>query len=177
MRLAHHSGRPEPLQPIWRCIHGNISGGETRMKKLFKQVVWSLLIPFMLSSGVVLAEDQTPSGTILIDETQVMWIVGGDIGGGTLNFQGESYKFKTDGLKLGGFGVHKVKLTGDVYNLENAGDFAGVYGVAEAGATLGNASKGDTVMKNDKGVVLHLKSAAQGIALDLGVEGMKITME
>ena len=68
-------------------------------------------------------------------------------------------------------------LTGDVYNLENADDFAGVYGVAEAGVTLGNASKGDTVMKNDEGVVLHLKSAAQGIALDLGVEGMKVTLK
>lgn len=147
------------------------------MNKRFKMSAWLLLIPLLLSAGIVPAENTTPSGTILIDETQVMWVVGGDIGGGTLNFQGESHKFKTDGLKLGGFGIHKVKLTGDVYNLENVEDFAGVYGVAEAGATLGNASKGDFVMKNDKGVVLHLKSAAQGIALDLGVEGMKITME
>ncbi len=147
------------------------------MNRLFKHAFKLLLVPLLLSAGIALAEDQTPSGTILIDETQVMWIVGGDIGGGTLEFQGESYKFKTDGLKLGGFGIHKVKLTGDVYNLENAEDFAGVYGVAEAGVTLGNASKGDTVMKNDKGVILHLKSAAQGIALDLGVEGMKVTME
>jgi hypothetical protein len=147
------------------------------MNRLFKHAFQLLLVPLLLSAGIALAEDKTPSGTILIDETQVMWIVGGDIGGGTLAFQGESYKFKTDGLKLGGFGIHKVKLTGDVYNLENAADFAGVYGVAEAGVTLGNSSKGDTVMKNDKGVVIHLKSAAQGIALDLGVEGMKVTME
>jgi hypothetical protein len=144
---------------------------------MIKQAGCLLLVPLLLAAGIALAEDQTPSGTIVIDETQVMWIVGGDIGGGTLNFQGKSYKFKTDGLKLGGFGIHKVKLDGDVYGLENAEDFAGVYGVAEAGVTLGNASKGDTVMKNDKGVILHLKSAAQGIALDLGVEGMKVTME
>lgn len=147
------------------------------MNRMIKQAGCLLLVPLLLAAGIALAEDQTPSGTIVIDETQVMWIVGGDIGGGTLNFQGKSYKFKTDGLKLGGFGIHKVKLDGDVYGLENADDFAGVYGVAEAGVTLGNASKGDTVMKNDKGVILHLKSAAQGIALDLGVEGMKITME
>jgi hypothetical protein len=150
---------------------------EMKMNGIIKQAGWLLLVPILLSAGIALAEDKTPSGTIVIDETQVMWVVGGDIGGGTLNFQGASYKFKTDGLKLGGFGVHKVKLSGDVYDLENADDFAGVYGVAEAGVTLGNASKGDTVMKNDKGVVLHLKSAAQGIALDLGVEGMKVTME
>lgn len=147
------------------------------MNRIFNRAFWFFLIPLLLTARIALAEDQTPSGTILIDETQVMWIVGGDIGGGTLTFQGESYKFKTDGLKLGGFGIHKVKLTGDVYNLENATDFAGVYGVAEAGVTLVNASKGDTVMKNDEGVILHLKSAARGIALDLGVEGMKVTME
>jgi len=147
------------------------------MNRLFNTTFWLLLVTFLLSAGMAHSEDKTPSGTIVIDETQVMWIVGGDIGGGTLHFKGESRKFKTDGLKLGGFGIHKVKLHGDVYNLENIDDFAGVYGVAEAGATLGNASKGDTVMKNDKGVVLHLKSAAQGIALDLGVEGLKITLE
>jgi hypothetical protein len=147
------------------------------MNRLLKRVVWLLVLPVFLSTGFALAEEKTPSGTIVIDETQIMWIVGGDIGGGTLHFHGKSYKFKTDGLKLGGFGVNHVKLTGDVYDLKNAADFAGVYGVAEAGVTLGNASKGDFVMKNDKGVVLHLKSAAQGIALDLGVEGLKVTME
>ena len=147
------------------------------MSRLFKQAVWLLLVPLLLSARIAMSEEKTPSATIVIDETQIMWIVGGDIGGGTLYFHGEPYKFKTDGLKLGGFGVNKVKLNGDVYNLENVKDFAGVYGVAEAGATLGNASKGDYVMKNDKGVVLHLKSAAEGIALDLGVEGLKITME
>jgi hypothetical protein len=147
------------------------------MNRLLKRVVWLLVVPMLLSVKLTLAEEKTPSGTIVIDETQIMWIVGGDIGGGTLNYQGKSYKFKTDGLKLGGFGVNKVKLTGDVYDLKNIADFAGVYGVAEAGVTLGNASKGDFVMKNDKGVILHLKAAAQGIALDLGVEGLKIRME
>jgi len=46
-----------------------------------------------------------------------MSIVGGDIGGGTLTFQGTSCKCRPDGLKLGGFGVNKVKFTGDVHNL------------------------------------------------------------
>jgi hypothetical protein len=147
------------------------------MKRLLKRVVWLLVLPLLLSVQLAAAEDKTPSATVVIDETQIMWIVGGDIGGGTLHFQGKSYKFKTDGLKLGGFGVNRVKLTGDVYNLKNVADFAGVYGVAEAGVTLGNASKGDFAMRNDKGVILHLKTAAQGIALDLGVEGLKITME
>ena len=106
-----------------------------------------------------------------------MWVVGGDIGGGTLHYQCESYKFKTDGIKLGGFGVNKVKLTGDVYGLNDVADFAGVYGVAEVGVSVAKAGKGDFVMKNNKGVVLHLKAGNKGLALDLGVEGLKIRME
>lgn len=147
------------------------------MNNLMKHAVWLSVVTLLLSSRVALSEDKTPSGGIVIDETQIMWIVGGDIGGGTLQFQGEAHKFKTDGLKLGGFGVNRVKLTGDVYDLENVEDFAGVYAVAEAGITLVQGSQGDFVMKNDKGVILHLKADAAGLALDLGVEGMKITME
>jgi hypothetical protein len=147
------------------------------MNRLVKHAVGLLVVTLLLSAGLAISDDKKPSGSIVIDETQIMWIVGGDIGGGTLHFQGESYKFKTDGLKLGGFGVNKVKLTGDVYDLENVEDFAGVYAVAEAGITLVQGSQGDFVMKNDKGVILHLKGAAAGLALDLGVEGMKVTME
>ncbi len=147
------------------------------MNRLVKQAVWLVVVPLLLSARIALCEEQTPSGTIIIDETQIMWIVGGDIGGGTLHYQGKAYKFKTDGLKLGGFGATKLKLSGDVYGLSDIADFPGLYGVAEAGAAVAKAGKGDLVMKNDKGVVLHLKAAAQGLALDLGVEGLNIRME
>lgn len=147
------------------------------MNILVKHAVWLSVVMLLLSTRLAISEDKTPSGSIVIDETQIMWIVGGDIGGGTLHYKGSEYKFKTAGLKLGGFGVTKVKLTGDVYHLDDVGDFPGVYGVAEAGAVVAKAGKGDFVMKNDKGVVLHLKAHDKGLALDLGVEGLKITME
>jgi hypothetical protein len=130
-----------------------------------------------LWANFALSGEEKPSGNVVIDETQIMWVVGGDIGGGTLHYEGKEYKFKTGGLKLGGFGVAKVKLTGDVYQLNDVADFPGVYGVAEAGVVAAKAGKGDFVMKNDKGVVLHLKAADKGLALDLGVEGLKISLE
>jgi hypothetical protein len=137
-----------------------------------------LLLPVLMAGNAVSAEEDTASGTVIIDETQIMWVVGGDVGGGTLKFKGQSYKFKIDGLKLGGFGVHKVKLTGDVYNLNDVADFAGVYGVAEVGVTFAKEGKGDFWLKNDKGVKLHLKSPdSEGFALDLGVEGMELRLE
>jgi len=121
---------------------------------------------------------KTASGTVVIDEYQIMWIVGGDIGGGTLEFQGKSYKFKMGGLKLGGFGAHKVKLNGDVWDMTDIADFAGAYAEAEVGFTVGDAGKGDFWLKNDKDVKLRLRSPeSKGIALDLGLEGVDIRME
>jgi hypothetical protein len=100
------------------------------IQKLFTSLV---VISFLLvgigacatSSGskdTAVSHDEAASATLKIDETQIMFIVGGDLGKGTLNFQGKTYTFKTGGLKLGGIGVHKVHLTGDVYKLNNVAD-------------------------------------------------------
>ena len=157
------------------------------MKTLGKLLALPVVAAFLLigvaacstssgSKGTATSHDEMASGTIKIDETQVMFIVGGDLGAGTLNFQGKSYTFKTGGLKIGGIGAHRVHLTGDVYKLDNVADFAGTYFVAEAGITV-IKGKGGFWLKNSKGVTLHLKASAEGAALDIGVEGLKITMK
>ena len=154
------------------------------LQKLFTSLV---VVSFLLigvaacstSSGskdTAASHDEMASGTLKIDETQVMFIVGGDLGSGTLNFQGKSHSFKTGGLKLGGIGIHKVHLTGDVYKLNNVADFAGTYFVAEAGITVVKGA-GGFWFKNSKGVTLHLKASAEGVALAFGVEGLKISMK
>lgn len=144
------------------------------VRKLF----WSMLvIPFLLSGNAV-AGDKTPSGTIVIDETQFMALIGGDMGGGTLMFQGNSYSFKTEGLKIGGVGVHKVHLAGKVYDLKNVADFPGTYAVAEVGITLTEFGKGASWLENSKGVKLAIKTSSDsGLAVDGGVEGFKIKMK
>jgi hypothetical protein len=142
-------------------------------RKLFAVL---LIVPFLISGTAVMADDKKPSGTLVIDETQVMVLVGGDVGGGTLLLGDKSYSFKTGGLKIGGLGIHKVHLVGDAYDLNDVEDFPGVYFAAEAGITLAKG-KGGFWLKNDKGVTLHLKASAEGIALDIGVEGLKITMK
>ena len=159
------------------------------MNRIWRAFVGTIMLStFLVASGCASqsktsgASSATPaktaSGTIVIDETQIMWIVGGDIGGGTLQYNGQSYKFKMDGLKLGGFGVHKVKLDGDVYDLNSIDDFAGVYGAAEVGFTVADAGKGDAWFKNDKGVHIRLKSPeSKGIALAVGVDGIDIRLK
>ena len=146
---------------------------------IYRKFVWVMLVvPLLLTGNAIAAEAKTPSGTLVIDETQVMLLLGGDMGGGTLLFGDNSYSFKTGGIKIGGLGVHKVHMVGEVYDLNDIADFPGVYFVAEAGATLGDSGTAAIWLKNSKGVSLHMKtSEAKGIALSVGVEGLKITMK
>lgn len=145
---------------------------------IYRKISWVILIAPLLLAGDALADKKDPSATLVIDETQVMAILGGDLGGGTLLFGDESYGFKTGGLKLGGLGVHKIHLVGYVYELNDVADFPGVYFSAQAGFTVGDASKQGLWLKNSNGVTLHLKtSGAKGLALSTGVEGFKITMK
>jgi len=146
---------------------------------IYRKFAWIMfVIPLLLSGNVNAADEEVPSGTIVIDETQVMAIIGGDLGGGTLLLGDKSYSFKTGGLKIGGLGMHKIHLEGDVYNLDDVADFPGVYFAAQAGATLVKTGTGVIWMKNSHGVKLKLKSSDEkGVALSVGVEGFKITMK
>ena len=49
---------------------------------------------------------EASSGSIHFEETQVMAILGGDWGHGTLGYNGKTYKFKLTGMGAGGVGVH-----------------------------------------------------------------------
>lgn len=141
-----------------------------------RKLFWSILVASLLLWGSAIAGDDKPSGKLVIDEIQVMLLIGGDEGGGTLLLDDKSYSFKSTGIKLGGVGVHKVHLVGDVYHLKNVADFPGVYVTAEAGITV-IKGVGGMWLKNDNGVVIHLKASAEGLALSVGAEGLKISMD
>jgi hypothetical protein len=121
-----------------------------------------------------LAADVQSSGTIVIDQTQVELILGGDLGKGHLSAGGTNYTFKTGGLKVGGIGVHTEHLIGHAYHMTDAADFAGTYFEAEAGIAIVKG-KGGMWMENAKGVAIHLRSADDsGVALSVGVEGFNV---
>jgi hypothetical protein len=146
------------------------------MNTVRKLALALLVIPLLLSANPVLAGDEQPAGTIVIDEVQVMALIGGELGGGTLLLGDKSYSFKTGGIKIGGIGMHSIHLVGDVYRLKNVADFPGTYLAANVGITVVKGV-GGMWLQNDKGVAIHLRANAEGVALNLGVEGLEITME
>ncbi len=144
------------------------------MNLIRKLALFGLVAAFAGSVSLAMAADEKPVGTLKIDETQVMLLIGGDAGGGKLDFEGKTYDFKTKGLQIGGVGIQSIHLTGDVYDLKNVLDFPGGYLAFEASATFGDASATGIWLKNGNGVVIHLKASGEGVALDLAAEGLDI---
>ena len=127
------------------------------------------------STDVKSQTGEWPSGSIHIEEWQVMAILAGNWGHGTLGYNGKTYKFKVTGMGAGGYGVDKLSATGEVYHLKDIADFPGKYSELRGGITLGKGV-GGFYITNDKGVVIKLKTHAEGVALSIGVEGFKIQM-
>jgi hypothetical protein len=121
-------------------------------------------------------EGQPPSGAVVMHQVQAAYIASGSGGGGTLYFQGGDYPFTVGGVGIGGFGASTIEARGDVYNLTNIAQFPGTYAEARYGFALGQTSAGDLWMKNDNGVVIHLKAERTGLMLSLGGSAVAISM-
>jgi hypothetical protein len=132
----------------------------------------------LLGSAVPLAsEAKEPSGSVTIDETQLAFIFSGQIGGGELDFRGRSYDFKIGGLGIGGYGISNLRAVGEVYDLKRVADFPGVYGEVRKGYAIGWQGDGHLWMQNPNNVVLHLRTAREGLMLTLGASGVVISMD
>jgi hypothetical protein len=116
----------------------------------------------------------SPVGTVEMHQVQAAYIGSASGGAGTLFFNGQSYPFDIGGVGIGGIGASSIEATGDVYGLQTVAQFAGSYGQGRYGYALGDMSGGDMWLKNEKGVVLHLRAKREGLMLSLGGDVMVI---
>lgn len=115
----------------------------------------------------------SPDGTVRMREVIA---AGATAGKGRLTFQGRSYAFKLAGGVTGGGGASTAEASGEVYNLMTISDFAGLYTQNSGGIGLNTSSSSDLWLRNQKGVVLHMRGSQQGITLSLGREEVLIEM-
>jgi len=134
------------------------------------------VLAMALASNAISAQKATPSGKVSIESTSIAAGIGVSWGDGKLNFKGKDYPFSVEGLSLVDWGISKVSATGDVYNLTDAAKVAGTYVAAEAGLTLAGGM-GGMVLRNQNGVVMHLRSVSQGAQLQLGTSGLIIKLK
>jgi hypothetical protein len=149
-----------------------------RMRKPRKFV--SLVMVVILLGAVVAAQAEDkplyPIGEITLEARQVAAGVGYSWGSGVMKFQGKEYPFTVKGLNVAAVGIAKINAVGDVYNLTKPEDLAGKYVAVSAGLSLARGASGLS-MRNNKGVVINLRAAQQGVQLNLGVDGFSIVMK
>ena len=136
-----------------------------------------VLQPWLMTSAATAQDDLRESGTISVSQVQVSFMWGGNLGGGTLNYGGESYDFTIGGLGVGGFGASTIEATGTVYNLDKLEDFPGAYGQARLGFAAGEESGGDMWLQNDVGVYIELDAEREGLILAGGVDAIYIELD
>ena len=135
-----------------------------------------LFLVTALASNAVPGESQKPSGKVSIESKSIGVGIGVSWGDGKLSFKEKEYPFSIDGLTLVDFGISKASAAGDVYNLTDAAKFAGTFVAAEAGFALAGGV-GGVVLRNQDGVVMHLRSTSKGAKLQLGPSGMTIKLK
>src|SRR3990170_5596535 len=164
----------KPKQILTALSHLETRFGDALIgRNITRLMVISLVL---LIASVASAEEKISSGTVEIDETQLGFIIGGDIGKGVLHYKGVDFYFKTGGIKVGGMGIAKISAVGEVYDLSDIDQFPGIYVTGDYGIALGGGV-GGLVLKNENGVYLRLRSTLEGVALAVGLEGITIKLE
>ncbi len=142
---------------------------------------WTLWLAMLgtvafLMGAPAMADDKAPDATIRLSEGSVAAGIGWSWGHGEISFQGQTYRVKIDGLSVAEVGITKAEAVGNVYNLKSVDDLNGVYVAAGAEGTAGKGA-GVSSLRNDKGVVINLKSETKGANLKVAASGLKVTVE
>ena len=136
----------------------------------------ALALAGIVGTTAALAADKKPDATVTLTEGSVAAGIGWSWGNGTLNYKGQSYRVKIDGLSVAEVGITKASASGTVYNLKSIDDFDGVYAAAGAEGTAGKGA-GVSSLRNSKGVVINLKSETKGANIKVAAEGLKLKLE
>jgi hypothetical protein len=124
----------------------------------------------------VAAQEKRPDATISWSTTSADAGVGATWGSGTLTYKGKRYPISMSGLNVGAVGVDKASGTADVYHLSKLSDFNGTYAAVGAGATVGGGGE-VAAMRNQRGVVVELKSTTRGLQANIGPSGVKMELK
>jgi hypothetical protein len=136
--------------------------------------VRAVLVALAVFAGMSSA--RADEGFVQLTIYKAGWIIGGNGGGGVLDFHGRRYSVSAGGLDYGlVFGGSKTFLRGRVHNIWRPSDIEGVYAAAGAGIVLGGGVRG-IVLTNQKGAVLELSGTQVGLMANADLSGLAITL-
>ncbi|HUL95285.1 MAG TPA: hypothetical protein VLT89_04700 [Usitatibacter sp.] len=118
----------------------------------------------------------TPDATFDLTGGTISAGVGVEWAKGTLHYQGRSVPITVKGVSVGGVGAGSISASGEVYHLASLSDVSGNYSSVSAGAALAGGGA-VAAMRNDKGVVIQMRSTTQGAEIKLGVDGVAVKVK
>jgi hypothetical protein len=132
----------------------------------------------MIEEELVIVEEvaAAPPPFVELERMSLGAGVGISWGDGTLYFDGDRHGFSILGAGLGELGAARITAEGPVEHLESVDDFAGSYLAVEAGVTAGTGASMLT-MRNEHGVVIHVRAQSSGLRIALATEGFRINLE
>ena len=145
-----------------------------KVQTVARLALLSLVMAFVTTD--VAAKGPKPSGKVSVESTSIAAGIGVSWGDGKLRFKGKEYPFSIEGLTLVDVGISKASAVGDVYDLKDVSQFEGTYVAGEAGFALAGGMGGMS-LRNQNGVVMHLRSVTQGAKLQLGPSGLTIKLK
>lgn len=123
-------------------------------------------------------ESYEPVGKVYMSRTEMGFLVSVGSGRGVLYFEDYEYPFRIGGLGVGGMGIHRTTAQGYVYNMDSALDLEGEWVELRSGITLGDAHTGATRLHNTgSGAIMTLRGTAEGVRLNLGATGLRVSLE
>ena len=120
-----------------------------------------------------------PEGTLRLSGGSFAAGIGFSWGKGTLTYKGKDYPVSVNGLSVGKVGITGSSAYGDVYNLQHLRDFSGHYNAGAAGSrgvTVGTGKSG-TIMTNQAGVTVVLRSTQRGVAVNATGAGVDMQLK
>jgi len=154
--------------------------------KNFGYIVTALLITLLAGCGSA-PHAPTPTvpptpdglertGSLAIRDGEVMRLVAGTSGHGTLLFLGWEHPFTFTDAKLSVTGKEGVEIAGTVYNLKTVEDFNGTYTPVKADFKAGEGLRG-AWGKNEKGVYIYIDTTDLEVEVNFQAKGATVTLD
>ena len=141
-----------------------------------KRIASAALAACIVLGSTLAISAEKPDATIDLTGGTVGVGVGVEWAKGTLHYHGKSVPVTVKGLSLARVGAGSISASGEVYHLNDLADFSGNYSAVSAGAALAGGGS-VSAMRNDKGVVIEMRSTTQGAELRLGVDGIAVAVK
>src|SRR5512143_4297903 len=133
-----------------------------------------LLGAFVVAQETALAQPAAPApdANLTLSARSAGVGIGFFWGAGTLEYGGERYPVRIDGLGAGA-GFSTMTAHGAVYHLKEVADLNGQYSALGGGAVAGRG-RSRLRMRNAKGVVVDLVAEGTGVQIGMGPRGVTL---